>query len=190
MSRHTVLAALLFAPFTWVFAQSGLTVRVTEGDGAINSIRLHRGHDPAVQVIDSTGEPVNGATVTFLLPANGPSGTFGENGLSITLQTDERGMAAAHGLRPNAIPGQFHIRVTANWRGETAVATLAQTNAEPVATAHHSKTILILALIGGAAAGGAIAATHGGGSPGAAQTASTNSSGSITAGAPSIGPPH
>ena len=62
--------------------QTSISIRVMEGDGAINSIKLHRAHDPAVQVLDATGAPVAGATVTFLLPASGPSGTFAGSGLS------------------------------------------------------------------------------------------------------------
>src|SRR5215831_17575343 len=83
-------------------AQSpAITIRVIEGDRAINSIKLRRGHDAVVQVLDARGEPVSGASVTFLLPASGPGGWFGENELSQTVQTDRRGMAATHGLKPN-----------------------------------------------------------------------------------------
>jgi len=53
-----------------------VAIRIVEGDRAINSIKLRRGHDPVVQVADSAGEPVVGAAVTFLLPASGPSATF------------------------------------------------------------------------------------------------------------------
>src|ERR1035437_1004024 len=77
-------AALVLAAYAQT--QPGISLRVVEGDGAINSIRLHRAHNPVVQVLDPTGQPVAGATVTFLLPATGPSGTFGDNGLSITMQ--------------------------------------------------------------------------------------------------------
>src|SRR3989442_1467675 len=75
--------------------QPAIAIRVVEGDRAINSIKLRRGHDPVVQVLDATGEPVTGAAVTFLLPASGPSATFADGGLSLTVQTDRRGMAAA-----------------------------------------------------------------------------------------------
>ena len=172
---------------------SGVQVRVVEGDGAINSIRLNRAHDPVVQVLDSGGEPLRGATVTFLLPAFGASGTFQDNGLSLTVETDERGMAAAHGLRPNRIAGPFHIRVAASWRGQPASATITETNAEPVAKARSSKKIAILALIGGAAAAGVAVAAHGGGSSGnnpGANTAGGSAGATISAGSPAFGPPH
>src|SRR5581483_11700553 len=119
-------------------------IQIVEGDGAINSIRLHRGHDPVVRITTSGGEPVVGATVTFLLPASGPSGTFaGSSGLSLTVQSDERGMAAARGMRPNNIAGQFHIRVNTMWHASPAATTITQTNAEPVAHSSHTKTYVI-----------------------------------------------
>ena len=71
--RSTFLGALLFLMLT---ASAQVRIRVVECDGAINSIRFHRAHDPAVQVLDIAGQPVPGATVTFLLPANGPSAIF------------------------------------------------------------------------------------------------------------------
>src|SRR5438094_10485301 len=83
-----------------------LAIRVVEGDRAINSIKLRRGHDPVVQVVDPSGEPVAGAAVTFLLPASGPGATFGDGSLSVTVPTDARGMAAARGLRPDRLVGQ------------------------------------------------------------------------------------
>jgi hypothetical protein len=184
---HTVLFA---APQT---SAVPFQIRIVEGDGAINSIRLHRAHDPVVQVVDSGGQPVSGATVTFLLPATGASGTFQDNGLSLTIQSDGRGMAAARGLRPNRIAGPFRIRVTASWRGQSASATITETNAEPVAKSN-SKKIAIIALIGGAAAAGAAAAALGGkssssGSGGTPAGGSTPGS-TIVAGTPSLGPPH
>jgi hypothetical protein len=168
-----------------------LAIQVIEGDGAINSIRLHRAHEPIIKVVGATGEPVAGASVTFVLPSSGPSGTFGESGLSLTVQTDARGMAAGRGLRPNAIAGEFRIRATTAWRGAPATATLVQTNAEPVVKSGHGKTIVILALVAGAVAGGAAAATHGK-SGGADQQTSAPppAGGSISAGTPSFGPPH
>ncbi len=128
--------------------------------------------------------------MTFLLPATGPSGTFSDNGLSLTVQTDSRGMAIGRNLRPNAIAGQFRIRATTSWQGTPASASLAQTNAEPVAKSGHGKTIAILVVVAGAIAGGAAAAAHGGKSSSTQETAAASpSGGSISAGSPSLGPP-
>jgi hypothetical protein len=171
-----------------------ITIRVVQGDNAINSIRMHRGHDPVVQVLNDSGEPLSNATVSFLLPATGASATFGDRGLSETVETDSHGMALGRGLVPNRVEGQFHIRVTASWRGEAANATIQQTNAEPAVKSARSKWI-IAAVVAGGAAGGAIAAMSGGKSSSAAATggttgATTTPNVSITPGTPSFGPPH
>lgn len=171
-------------------AKPGLSIQVVEGDGAINSIRLHRGHDPVVRLVNPEGEPIAGATVTFVLPATGASATFGDSGLSLTVPTAADGTATARGLRPNGIAGQFQIRVIASWNGSPASATLTETNAEPAPHAGRSKKIAIVAVIAGAAIGGVAAA--------AAQKSGSNSSsssasatpGSINSGTPTIGPPH
>jgi hypothetical protein len=200
MRRHAPLFCVLFtaacaaAQVTGAVPPEGggISIKVLQGDGAINSIRLHHGHDPVIQVVDASGEPVANATVTFLLPATGPSGTFGESGLSVTMQTDARGMAATHGFRPNDVEGRFRIRVTASWRGQAAVAEVTEINAEPVAKSHRSRTIAILAALGGGAAvAAAVALGHGGGS--SSPSGSTGAAGpgaTIAAGTPSLGPPH
>lgn len=197
MSRHAraVWAFVCLPMFAAAQSPAPLSVRVLEGDGAINSIRLHRAHDPVVQVLDGTGAPVAGATVTFLLPASGPSGTFQTSGLSLTIETGADGRAAARGLRPNQLAGQYRIRVTASWHGQAASGALTQTNAEPVAKSKSTKTIVILALIGAAAAGGAAAAAHGGGAANPAAISAANTGGAstgavIVAGTPGFGPPH
>jgi len=170
-------------------AQSPVTIRVVEGDRAINSIKLRRGHDAVVQVLDAAGEPVKGASVTFLLPASGPGAWFGESDLSMTVPTDERGMAAARGLRPNRLEGQFRIRVTSSWRGATGTATILQTNAEPLPKSSKTRWI-VLAAVGAAAAGGAVAAMHGGSSQsGTTSGTSAGAGGTIVAGSPGFGPP-
>jgi hypothetical protein len=171
--------------------QSGTAIQIVEGDGAINSIRLHRGHDPVVRVVNGDGEPVTGAAVTFLLPATGPSATFPDGGLSLTENTDDHGMAAGRGLRPTGVPGQFRIRVNTSWHGSPAVATLVQTNAEPVLHSKNKKTIAIIVLIAGAAAGGAAAAlSHSSSSNPGGTTSGSSTGGTIMAGTPTLGPPH
>lgn len=172
------------------YQTTALKVVPLEGDGAINSIRLKHGHDPAVRVQDGAGQPISGATVTFLLPRSGASGTFLDHGLSLTTQTDSQGRAVGRGMRPNALEGQFHIRVVASWNGAEAATTLVQTNAEPASKSSHTKLIAILAVVGGAAAAGAVLATHSGGNSNPSMAGSTTAGGSISVGTPSIGPPH
>src|SRR5215831_15520270 len=103
---RSYLCAFLTVWVAGAQTKPSISIRVVQGDNAINSIRMRRGHDPVVQVLDSTGEPLANATVSFLLPASGPSATFGDGGLSLTVQTDEHGMAVGRGLIPNRVEGQ------------------------------------------------------------------------------------
>lgn len=176
---------------------SPITIKVIEGDHAINSIRMKRGHDPVVQVLSGSGEPLAGATVSFLLPASGAGATFSDGGLSLTVQSDAKGMAVGRRLTPNRVEGPFRIRVTASWRGEAASATLSQTNAEPAAQSSRNKWIVIAVAAGGAVAGGVLAASRGGSSSSdtsGSSTGGTSGGGAtggsaIVPGSPSFGPP-
>lgn len=174
----------------------GLQIVVVEGAGAINNIRQHRAKDPVIQVTDETGAPVKDASVTFLLPATGPSGVFGASGRTLTVLTDEKGQATARELVPNQVAGKFEIHVVASYHEQTARALITQTNATPAEAAGggSSKKFVLIALIGGAVAGGAFAAMGHGGSSAASPVAPgqvTNPQGAIIVpGVPVFQPPH
>jgi hypothetical protein len=186
----TALVFLLLAAST--NAQTpGIKITVVEGQGAINNIQQHRAKEPVIQVTEDQ-KPVQGASVTFLLPDDGPSGVFGNGARMMTIQTDEKGQAVGRGLRPNQTAGRMQIRVTASFHGQTAGAVISQINAEPAGATSggNGKKFLILALIGGAAAGG-IAAALGGRSSASQSPASSSPPGTILApGTPVIQPPH
>jgi hypothetical protein len=182
-------AGALWARVTPDPSQTQLAVAVLEGDGAINSIRHRRAREPLVRVTDDGGEPVRGAAVTFVLPAYGPSGSFEESGLSVTLQTDERGLARGRGLKPNQIAGRFQIRVTASLRGVVGSAIVTQTNVEPTASSGNSRKIALISVIAAGVAGGVLGITRLGRTEPAAVTTPPPSGGSIAAGTPSFGPP-
>jgi hypothetical protein len=187
----SVLLLTLFPLAAGAQTPPHIAIRVIQGDNAINSIRMRRGHDPTVQVLGEAGEPVPHATVSFILPATGASGRFGDRGLSITVETDERGMAVGRGLEPNNVEGQYRIRVTASWHGEAANADIQQTNAEPAVKSGRTKWIVIAAAAAGGAAAAGLAATHGKGSESAAASAGSAAAGAtISPGTPSFGPPH
>jgi hypothetical protein len=117
---------------------TSLKVVVLEGEGAINNVKDLRAKEPVVQVTDENDAPVKDATVTFMLPDSGASGTFGASGATLTIQTDEKGQATGRGLRPNTVIGQFEIR---DFEGAlTARAAIAQTNARRPSprAAHHA----------------------------------------------------
>lgn len=204
LARHlrNMCAITVLLPGMAVVAQESapppITIRVLEGEGALNDVRLRRAHPPIISVLDEEGRPISGAAVTFLLPSTGASGTFVDSGLSVTVPTDEKGVAVGRGLRPNRLAGQFHIRVTTSWRGAVASASILQTNVDKPSKSSTNKKIAIFALVGGAAIGGAVAATQGGkgsrtnsavgGSTGGTAGGSTGTT--IIGGPPSLGGPN
>ena len=172
---------------------AGIKIVVQEGQGAINNIQQHRAKEPVIQVLHEDNEPAVGASVSFQLPDSGPGGVFNDNAKILTVQTDDKGQAVAHGLKPNDIAGRFQIRVTASYHGQTASAVVAQINAEPAAAkSGNGKMFLILAIVGGAAAAGAAAALGHKGSSGSTGVAVgvTNPPTVLVPGSPSINPPH
>lgn len=179
---------ILCFSFFPLFSQSpGFRIVVIEGDGAINNISQRTTREPVVRV-EEDNRPVAGAVVTFQLPNTGPGGTFLDGKTLMATTTDGDGLAVGRGLRPNSVVGQFRIRVTASFHGQTANAEIQQTNAAPARVARgSSKKILIVGLIAGAAGGGILAATRGG----KTSPTTTQPPGSVvvTPGDPGFGPP-
>lgn len=179
-----------------VFAQNGnpparLKVVVVEGDGAINNIRQHRAKEPVVQVLDQNNMPINGASVTFLLPESGPAGEFGGGVRMLAVVTNDQGMATGRGFTPNGTAGNFEIRVVASYMGEMADTVVHQTNAQPAegAGSGFPKKYLLLGLIGGAVAAGVAIAAAGHGSS-APSTVTGGAGIVISPGTPVFQPPH
>lgn len=184
------LALSLTLPAQTTGAES-LRVVVVEGGGAINNLVARTARDPVVQVLDASGKPVAGATVTFTLPSTGPSGTFLDGSQTATVPTGEDGRAAARGLKPNKTAGQFTIRVMASWRGQTGRAAIVQTNAGSASSGSRNKKIIIGTVIAGAVAGAVLAAAGGGGggNSGGNAAAPTPVATPPVAGTPVFGPP-
>jgi hypothetical protein len=183
-------------------APTVLHIVIEDGEGAVNNVRQRVAREPIVRIEDQNRRPIAGATVVFLLPSDGASGTFPGGQKMVTLQTDSAGRAAARGLQPNSVTGDFTIRVTASHRGVTATAVINQTNAiagaaagaaaggAAAATAGMSaaKIVGIIAIVGAAAvAGGTYAATRNGNdSPSGPAPRPTTS---VSVGSPSVGAP-
>jgi hypothetical protein len=192
------LAGLLLSQTvgTRVYAQepppSKLNLVILEGDGAINNIRQRVAREPVVQVEDENHKPIAGAAVVFLLPNQGAGGAFANGARSLTVLTDAQGKAVMRGLVPNKLQGNFQVRVTASFRGQTASTNINMSNAAGAAAgagagAGSGKLIVILAAVGGAAAAGiAIGVTRGGGGSTPVPTPAATI---ITPGNPSVGPP-
>ena len=170
---------------------SQLNIVIVEGDGAINNIRQRTAREPIVQVEDQNHKPIAGAAVVFLLPDQGASGVFANGSHTLTVMTDAQGRAVARGFRPNNVQGKLQMHVTASHQGQTASATISQTNAVSAAAGAAAagvsgKLIAILVIAGAAVAGGVVAATHGGSS----STTTTTPPTTVTAGTGTVGAPH
>jgi hypothetical protein len=108
------LAAVLAAALAWgADAPSLLTIRVAEGEGAVYPTGSRATRGLTVLVTDETGRPVEGATVSFTLPAEGPGGVFSSGARTEIAATHADGRAAVWGMQWNRTAGPFEIRITA-----------------------------------------------------------------------------
>jgi hypothetical protein len=142
-----------------------LEIIVVAGEGVINNVGQRSSRDPVVRIEDENKKPVVGASVVFTLPTEGPSGEFGNGDKSAIVVTDNRGEAAAVGLRLNQVPGKLPIHVNASFRGQTARTNITQFNMDVpgkrAKKGSSKKVVAILAIAGAAAAGGVVASTRG-----------------------------
>src|SRR5690349_9846800 len=174
-----------------------LNIVVVEGEGAINSIRQRVSRDPVVRVEDENNKPLAGAAVVFTVPTDGATGEFANGSKSVTVTTDDQGLAKAQGLKVNQVGGKLPIHVTASYRGLQSRTTITQFVEVPpgakVSTGGgHGKVIAILAVIGAGAAGGVVYATqrNKSSSSGGGGTPSGPTPIGITPGTGTIAPPH
>src|SRR5215471_1329526 len=94
--------------------QKTLQVNTIDGEGAFNDMRHGQARMPVVEVRDEENRVVPNARVVFQLPEMGAGGTFADGSLTLIATTDAQGHAAAKGLRPNNVEGNFIITVTAS----------------------------------------------------------------------------
>lgn len=158
LTSRAIAVALVYSLSTLctlpLCAQDDLRLVIVEGSGGTNNIRRGSATTrPVVEVRDRNDKPVAGAIVTFTLPQTGASGTFAGGGKVATLTTDALGRAGAS-FNP-AGSGPLNIQVTAAHQGQTASATIAQTN---VIAGGAGMTGTTIGIIAGIVAGGAIAA--------------------------------
>jgi hypothetical protein len=148
-----------------------LRIVVVEGEDAVNVIQQKTAVAPVVEVRDRNDQPVAGALVRFAIGRG--RATF--NGArALTATTNAAGRAVATGLTPTG-SGALQISATATFQGQTAVATIAQTNVMTAASASTAAgggsagaggsasgsgglSATTIGIVGGAVAGGAIAA--------------------------------
>jgi hypothetical protein len=168
---------------------SKIHVDILEGDGQIINIKARINPAPVVQVVDDQSQPVQGALVVFFLPSQGPGGTFPDGSRNLTVSTDRTGRATAAGIVPNNQTGQFSIRASASYQGQTASADITQVNVSGVSASGtgggglSAKAWILIGVVAGAAVGGYLAARGSGSS----SSTSGNTGIVITAGTPTVG---
>jgi hypothetical protein len=173
-------------------APTKLNVVVVEGAGAVNNLKRRTTRETIVQVQDENHKPVAGAAVAFLLPADGPGGTFTGGSKTVSIVTDSEGRAVMPHLQVNSNPGAYRIGVYASHRGLAASATIAQSSA--AGTAAGVSAAGIIGIVAGVAAAGGVAlavVSKGKSSTAAPSPSGGTATGSVgTGGVTVFGPPH
>jgi hypothetical protein len=90
-----------------------LLIRIVEGEGTVYPIGSRATRGVTVQVTDETGKPVDGATVVFRLPQDGPTGTFSSGMPTEVVTTTADGRANVWGMQWNRVTGPLEVRITA-----------------------------------------------------------------------------
>ena len=137
-----------------------LRIVVIEGEDAVNIIQQKTAVAPVIEVRDRNNLPVSGASVTFAV--SGPGASFAGGAQTITVVTNAAGQATAAGLTPTAA-GAINISATASFEGQTAIATIAQSNVMTAAEAVTTTAGATSGSGGGAGSGAAGGAAGGGG---------------------------
>jgi hypothetical protein len=101
-----------------------IRVNVIQGEGISLTIGSGTPRDVVIEVTDSNGRTISGASVSFIL---GSGGTTLDDLTSLQLLTDAMGRATAR-VRPTGQSGQWTIRVTASFQQQLASATVTLTN--------------------------------------------------------------
>lgn len=177
-SSLNFIAAMMALLPTMALAQDSdpLRIQVTQGDGAVVPRNSASSRHISVTVLSTGNQPIPNATVTFRLPAEGPSGFFPSGLRSESLLTGPKGEAYIHGIRWNDTPGKLELLVIATSgerRAEAAVpieisATLAPSRADKESTSvrgpsSNRKWLIVALVAGGAGAGLAMAGGSRGG---------------------------
>ncbi|HEY1760636.1 MAG TPA: hypothetical protein VGG72_34995 [Bryobacteraceae bacterium] len=90
-----------------------LEIRVTEGEGLSYPIGSRATRGITLLILDDTGKPVDGATVSFRLPEMGPGGTFANGSKNEIVTTHADGRASVWGMKWNRQAGAFDVSITA-----------------------------------------------------------------------------
>jgi hypothetical protein len=104
-----------------------LRIAVLAGAGEREYVNQKVRVEPSVEVDDEKGKPVEGATVVFSLPKQGPTGSFESGSKTYTGTTDAKGRVTAPTIRLNRLKGPFIIQVAASFQGQAGNALISET---------------------------------------------------------------
>lgn len=113
MVRICLAFVLLLLPLAGQNDPDILLIRIVEGEGAVYPVGSRATRGVTVQVTDETGKPVNGATVVFRLPEDGPTGTFSSGMPTEIVASGVDGRANVWGMQWNRVTGPLEVRITA-----------------------------------------------------------------------------
>jgi hypothetical protein len=190
--RHWSLLLALWLPLQAAQGDPAiLQIRIIEGEGLVYAAGSRATRGITVQVTDETGKPVEGASVSFRLPEDGPSGAFSTGSKSEIATTRSDGRASIWGMQWNRTAGSIEVRITAV-KGQARAGTICSSYISEAAAGHVSasdsrvgggsshKWVWILLVAAGAVGAGAVVAAGG---------KSSSSSAPTAAAGPSIGTP-
>ena len=127
-----VLCALVLGGAVGLGQSPALRIVVIGGEDGVNIVGKGTAVAPVVEVRDRNDLPVAGASVLFLLGGN--NAKFAGNAARLAVTTDQSGRATATGLQAIG-KGAVRIEIQASYQGQTATATVTQTNFANVAEA-------------------------------------------------------
>jgi hypothetical protein len=182
-------------------SDSELEITVVEGEDGSNVVGKKSSSRPLVTVRDGKKQAIEGAVVTFIAPADGPSVVFGNGLRTATVLTDAQGQARVPVMKAvNA--GSFKLQVSASFQGQIVNAAVSQTNYDKSDSAAPktkgsakvksglSGGMLAVIIGGGAAAAIGIGLGLGGKGSSSGTTTTTTSATIGGTGTPTVGAPH
>jgi hypothetical protein len=115
-------------PATQPATVQSLKVIPLAGNQELNDLERKVMAPLVVQVVDQNDQPVEGASVVFRFPLEGPSASFADQKNAQTYRTNADGQAAATGWTANGKVGTFKVVVTASRGNELGSTNISMTN--------------------------------------------------------------
>ena len=193
-SNPCIFALALLAGGLCLHAQDTTApqIAILEGGGAKNSSLAEQAKPITVEVRNAAGQPLADATVTAILPPNGPGAAFSWGHEISTKQTGADGRVTFSNMRLRKQPGEFPIRLVATANGRTSsIIAMQSVSADEPAPAVEPKRwskrkIVILSVVSAGVAAGLVAAFY----HGESSTSPTTTGTGIVAGTPTVTGPH